>query len=320
MDQAHGFASWLALHFERFVALKRARGARYVVESRRLEAFDRYLNIQAPLPPLQRETLVQYLGTLQDLSPRTQYNVVSVLWAAVTYARDQGARIEVLPARPPKPPRHGPQRQPRIVSQAEAASLLAAARELPPLDGLRAATTATLLGLLYTTGVRIGEALALDVGDLDSHHRLLTVRRGKFGKSRELPLCESTVLALESYLAHPLRRVGTDADAPIFVSGRQRRLAVQTVRPAIEEACRTSGISRPWPRPHDFRHTFTVSRVATWYEQGRDLNVLLPALSTYLGHVSVENTRLYLIANGSLLEHAATRFAHQTRALDEVLS
>ena len=73
-------------------------------------------------------------------------------------------------------------------------------------------------------------------------------------------------------------------------------------------------------RARDKRHTFAVSRVAEWYAEGRDANALLPVLSTYLGHVSVENTRKYLIANGALLEQAAERFERQTSALDEVLS
>ena len=81
-----------------------------------------------------------------------------------------------------------------------------------------------------------------------------------------------------------------------------------------------AGIADPQPRLHDFRHSFAVSRVAGWYAQGRDVNALLPALSTYLGHISVENTRLYLTANGVLLEQAAVQFADLTSALDEVLS
>jgi integrase len=186
------------------------------------------------------------------------------------------------------------------------------------VESLRPATTATLLGLLYTTGLRIGEALALDVGDLDCGNRILTVRKGKFGKSRALPLRESTVEALARYVHHPLRPVGTDASAPLFVSCRRRRLSYPAVSTALCKACLAAGISKPLPRPHDFRHTFAVGRVEAWYTEGRDVNALLPTLSTYLGHVSVENTRLYLIANGTLLEQAAARFAHSIGALDEV--
>lgn len=317
---ARVFNSWLAPYFEGFVALRRASGASYLSQRNLLLAFDRHLDGYAPEPPLLRETLTQYLASLDRLSPRGWDNVVGVVWPAVAYSLRHGAPGEGLAARPPSPSIYWRQRQPRMVSATEAASLLEAARRLPPVNGLRGATMATLLGLLYTTGIRIGEALALDVGDLDCHDRILSVRLGKFGKSRALPLRESTLEALLGYLHHPLRPVGTDGSSPIFVSCRRRRLSYPAVRSAIKKVCLAAQITKPWPRPHDFRHTFAVSRVAAWYAEGRDVNVLLPILSTYLGHVSVENTRLYLTANGVLLEQAAARFSHSTSALDEVQS
>ena len=318
MTRPRTFASWLAPQFESFVALRRASGAGYFSQRNLLLAFDRYLGAHAPEPPLLRETLTRYLASLDRLSPRGRDNVVAVVWPAVAYALRHGACVETLPTRPPKPAAYWRQRQPRILSATEIRSILVAARRLPPVDSLRPATTATLLGLLYTTGIRIGEALALDVGDLDCGDRILTVRRGKFGKSRALPLRESTVEALVRYVHHPLRPVGTDASAPLFVSCRRRRLSYPAVSTALGKACLAAGISKPLPRPHDFRHTFAIGRVEAWYMEGRDVNALLPTLSTYLGHVSVENTRLYLIANGTLLEQAAARFAHHTGALDEV--
>ena len=188
MTRPSEFTSWLAPQFESFVALRRASGAGYVSQRNLLLAFDRYVGGHAPEPPLLQETLVQYLASLDRLSPRGLDNVIAVVWPAVAYALRHGACIETLPARPPKPTSYWRQRQPRILSAIEIGSLLASARRLPPVDSLRPATTATLLGLLYTTGLRIGEALALDVGDLDRSDRILTVRKGKFGKSRALPL------------------------------------------------------------------------------------------------------------------------------------
>ncbi len=320
MTRSHAFISWLAPHFERFVALRRANGAGYVLQRKLLLCFDRHVDAHAPEPPLLRESLTQYLASLERLSPRGRDNVVGVVWPALAYAQRHDACIEALPTRPPKASRFWRQRQPRIITTPEIQSLLAAARELPWQSTLRPATAATLLGLLYTTGIRIAEALALDIGDLDPKDRILTIRRGKFGKSRALPLRESTVEAWVRYVEHPLRPLGTKASAPVFVSGQRRRLSDSSVRPTLYSACRLAGIAKPWPRPHDFRHTFAVSRVAAWYAQGRDVNALLPVLSTYLGHVSVENTRHYLSANGALLEQAAARFEHQTCALDEVLS
>jgi len=318
MTRPRAFTSWLAPQFEGFVALRRASGAGYVTQRKLLLAFDRYVGAHAPEPPLLRETLIQYLASLDHLSPRRLDSVIGVVWLAMAYALRHGACVETLPARPPRPAAYWRQRQPRILSTTEVRGILAAARQLPPADSLRPATAATLLGLLYTTGMRVGEALALDVSDLACGDRILTVRRGKFGKSRALPLRESTVEALLRYLHHPLRPVGTDASAPLFVSCRRRRLSYPAAWTALSKACCAAGISKPFPRPHDFRHIFAIGRVEAWYAEGRDVNALLPTLSTYLGHVSVENTRRYLIANGMLLEQAAARFADKTCALDEV--
>ncbi len=317
MSRLRSFCSWLAPHFERFVALKRASGASYVAQENLLLAFDRYVCAKTPEPPLRVEAVIHYLASLA-CSPRAQDNVVSVVWQSLSFARRHDGRVEALPERPPKPPRYYRQRQPRIVSAEEVGELLVAARQMPPLNILRPATMATLIGLLYATGIRIGEALALNIADLDPRESLLTVVRGKFGKSRVLPLRESTSSALVHYIEEPRRPIGTRATAPIFVSSLKRRLAQPTASGALKAVCQGAEISKPWPRPHDFRHTFAISRVAAWYTEGRNLESLLPILSTYLGHSSVENTRLYLTANGALLEQASARFAHQTRILDEV--
>lgn len=320
MNTPRKFVSWLAPYFERFVALRRATGAKYASQARLLLAFDRYLKAHAPAAPLRCETLVQYLDSLERLSPRGRDNVVGVVWPAVAYALRHEAPGEGLPERPPSAPAFFRQRQPRFVTATEAARLMAAARQLPPPGGLRSATIATLFGLLYTTGIRIGEALGLDLGDVDWHDQLLTIRDGKFGKTRILPLRRSTLEALLRYVEHPRRRVSTARSSPLFVSSRHRRLSYPAVRAALQSVVLNAATPRPWPRPHDFRHSFAIGRVVACYAEGRDVNTLLPALSTYLGHVSIENTRLYLTANGVVLEQGAARFAHHTRSLDEVPS
>lgn len=108
-------------------------------------------------------------------------------------------------------------------------------------------------------------------------------------------------------------------DAPVFESELHRRLSHPAAGTLFARACANAGIAGR-VRLHDLRHTFAVQRVATWYSTGCDLHALLPALSTYLGHVSVENTRTYLRVNGLLLEAACRRFEARTAGLDEVLS
>lgn len=310
------FTSWLAEHFERFITLKRAGGAIYGSQHNLLLAFDRYLVQYAAEPPLERDTLLRYLA-LSEKTPRARDNVVSVLWQALAYARHRGARVERLPERPPKAPAYWRRRQPRIVSSEEMKRWLRAAHDLPPLGGWRAVSIVTLLGLLWVTGMRIGEALALHVDALDRAHGILTVVRGKFGKSRTLPLRPSSLQALARYIDHPLRPIQATAASPIFVSTRRRRLSRAAAQAGIDTAARAAAISPPRPQPHDLRHTFAVSRLAACYADGRDPQVLLPILSTYLGHGSIEATRQYLLANGSILEQAARRFSAYTRIEDE---
>jgi integrase len=317
MSRPPQLRSWLAPYFERFVALRRAAGAGYDSQVLLLEAFDRFLRDCVPKPPLGRQQLLGYVERLARLCDRARNNAVCVVWQALTYAILHGASVEPLPSRPrPAPPRLRV-RPPRLVTVDEILAILQACRRLSPLDGLRPVTTATLIGLLWTTGMRIGEALSLDVGDLEPTEHLLTIRRGKFGKTRVLPLRQSTTEALGSYLHNSKRPTAAVASSPLFVSLRRRRLSYPAVNASFHAAVSAAGIPQDRaPRLHDIRHSFAVHRVANWYAQGRDVQKLLPVLSTYLGHVSVEHTRCYLQANGVLLEHASRLFEARTVRLD----
>jgi integrase len=263
------YRSWLAPYFRGFIRLKAALGIRYRTERRLLGQFDRYLIAHAPRPPLRCATLAAYSTSFGAILERSRDNLIRIAWMAVAYAQRHGAAIEAIPPRPPPAPRGLRQREPRILSTAEMLAILAAARSLPPTGCLRAATCSTLTGLLYTTGMRIGEALALDVADLDKRNRLITVRDGKFGKTRVLPLRPSTVAALGRYLRHPRRKVRTSPSAPFFVSSHRVRLFSTTFLHSFRQACLAAGIREPRPRVHDLRHTFAVERVVQcWRSPG----------------------------------------------------
>lgn len=317
MRQSKGLRSWLAPCLRAFMTLKRAVGCDYRSQEKILLEFDRHVHEHVKAP-LSSAALMDYLKAKSHLMPRSRDNVVAVLWQALAHAKRHGAPVMDLPPRPPKPAIHVCRRQPRILTEAEFGVLLSTAARLTPADSYRPITTTTILGLLWTTGLRIGEALALDVGDLDIHDRLLTVRAGKFGKTRVLPLRDSTAAALDRYVHHPLRQERTSCSAPLFISQRGKRLCVVSFHGTYKKAWAMAALPGPRPHIHDLRHAFAVRRVAHWYAAGWDANAQLPALSTYLGHVSVENTRLYLVANGALLEAASARFARGTAALDEV--
>jgi integrase len=175
----------------------------------------------------------------------------------------------------------------------------------------RVATYRTLIGLLAVTGMRVGEPLALDRADFDSINGLLTVRKSKFGKSRELPLHPSTVDALRNYLRRgdrPRSRASTPA---LLVSTAGARLLYTNVQCTFHRLVSRAGLTPRStscrPRLHDLRHSFAVRTVLDGYRGAGDPEARLALLSTYLGHVAPGNTYWYLSAAPELLELAAGR-------------
>lgn len=313
------FSSWLAPHLGQHLALKRACGFDYRVQANILARFDRHLVEQRARRPLSSRLLQDYLATLSRLCPRTRDLNVSVVWQALGHASRQGAPIERLPARPRSTPSSFRWREPFVLSPSQAQRLFAATRKLTIDLPFVQATHTCLLGLLYTTGLRIGEALKLDVGDLDRGGQTLFVRAGKFKKDRLLPLPASNVTALACYLDDPLRPVASEPDAPFFVSRQRGRLSYIAAREMLLRAARIAGFEAETDhriRPHDLRHTFAVHRVLAWYREGRDVNVLLPALSAYMGHVSPAHTYTYLRAAELLYGEVTRRFE---RAANEAI-
>lgn len=207
---------------------------------------------------------------------------------------------------------------PYIYTEAEIAALLAAARQLKPQ--LRAARHETLIGLLAITGMRPGEALALDRTDVDLRHGAVHVRAGKQKKQREVPLHQSTISALREYARQRDAHFPTPTTPAFFISARGRRLARSELNQTFTKLVREVGLegrgARARPRPHDLRHAFAVRTLLDWYRAGEDIDRRMPLLSTYLGHVDPASTYWYLEAVPELLELISRRLEQ----LPEVLS
>jgi integrase/recombinase XerD len=200
---------------------------------------------------------------------------------------------------------------PYLYSGEEIAALMAAAGTIR--TPFRAATYQILIGLLAATGMRVGEAIALDRGDLDAGQGLLTIRNGKFGNSRQLPLHPSAVQALAGY-AQLRDSAHRRPAAPAFLlSATGTRLIYNNVHFTFHELVKATGL-RPRsaacrPRIHDLRHTFAVTTLTRWYADGGDVAARLPLLSTWLGHTVPAGTYWYLTGTAELLTLAAGRLA-----------
>lgn len=199
-------------------------------------------------------------------------------------------------------------RHPYLYSDEQIKALLAAAGALSP--PALAATMSTLIGLLAVSGMRVGETIALDAGDLDTDRQLLRVT-GKYGKRRLVPLHPTIVDALTGHLA------GRPADGPLLVGVRGNRLNANTAGAAfrrLAQECRLE--ARPGcgaPRLHDFRHSFAVHSLTEAQRSGSDVDARVAVLADYLGHVDPACTYWYLEASPQLMAAVSERVAASFR-------
>jgi integrase len=205
---------------------------------------------------------------------------------------------------------------PHVYREQEIVELLAAARQIGPQGGLRATVMETLFGLMACTGLRISEALGLQEADVDLKTGVLTIRQGKFGKSRLVPLHPSTVEALARYRTQRSRHVLVAPDGPFFVATRGKLMGKpmsdHQAHRVFDQLRKQLGWvdrgSHGRPRVHDLRHSFAVRRLVLWHENGEDISQRMLALSTYLGHVKVSNTYWYLTGVPELMGLVGQRF------------
>jgi integrase len=205
---------------------------------------------------------------------------------------------------------------PFLFSEEQLQALMRAAQQAGPQGSLRPYTLSTLVGLLASTGLRVGEAIRLTMSDvkLESEPPCLHIQQSKFHKSRLVPVHASTAEQLRHYMAmrHHLR-YDTWSDA-FLVSEKGEALSYDALAHWFTRLCRQLGIE---PRPggrrptlHALRHAFAIERIRRWHQEGADVQALLPHLSVYLGHICPENTYWYLSATPELLTAAAARFQH----------
>ena len=162
--------------------------------------------------------------------------------------------------------------------------------------------------------MRVGEACALDRDNVDLEEGLLTIRAGKLGKARQVPLHPAAIAALRDYDQRRDLLCPAPSSPALFINTRGNRLPARRAPESFAQIREIAGI-RPAPggrnpRLHDLRHTFCITALLAWYRAGVDVRAQLPQLSTYLGHVDPVSTYWYLQATPELMSLAADRLDH----------
>lgn len=284
-----------------YLLIRRRLGFELRADGRLLEGFVDFAE-RAGARHITTELALAWARQPQDAHPHRWRQRLGMVRAFARYVAtiDPASEVpaeDLLPATRQRVP-------PYIYSQGEIAALMRAARALKP--PLRAATFETLIGLMATTGLRLGEALGLDRRDVDLDDGALHVRAAKQSKQREVPLHPTTTDALREYARWRDRRWPRPKTAAFFVSQKGQRLSHDAVHGTFPKLIREVGLDgsgyRGRPRPHDLRHAFAVRTLLGWYRTGEEVDRNLPLLSTFLGHVHPSDTYWYLQAVPELLQ------------------
>lgn len=294
-----------------YVSYRQAAGADFRPTARLLDQFCRAVGPDVPIADL---GAAQVRAFVDGHGPVTRYwhRKHSALRGFYRYALSHRLVAHVpLSATVATPPAFVPY----LFTREEVRRLLQATTAYRTTRGhLLPHTLRALLLLLYGAGLRQGEALHLTLADVDLTAALLTIRDTKFYKTRLVPLGPDLCRALRQYAQRRQDGAASCGDPSAFlVDGQGRPLKAGTVRRAFARVRRSARIirtdgARYQPRLHDLRHAFAGHRLTAWYRAGADVQRLLPQLSTYLGHLTVASTQVYLTMTPELLREACLRF------------
>lgn len=283
----------------RYLELHRALGFKYKLQSYLLRHFAAFAGTRGEAY-VRAETVIAW-ATGAPSAPQRRKRLLVVRQFSVTMQAED-PRYELPPA-----DAFGrcerKRRIPHIYSPDEIRSLLRAAAELTPKDSIHAITYVTLFALLVSTGLRISEALALQLDDITPDG--LVIRETKFRKNRLVPLHSTSRAGLDRYIA--IRTRMDTIDHSLLISLRHSSLSYVDANRVFLRLMRSIGLrgapGSPGPTLHDMRHTFAVRSLEACIGRDEEVARHILALSTYLGHAHPSDTYWYLQATPKIMEN-----------------
>lgn len=308
MKSRINFASSLADRMVDFVTFKRMQGYDYTSRIECLKRFDAFLSENGCSDSLLHpEDMQRYCAETTGLNAVTRTNLHSSVRQFSLYLHAIEPQSAVLPKhmqpRKPHPIRFYP------LSESQVGALMAATDTLTPKNGIWPHCMRFLIGLLYSTGLRIGEALAMTLQDVDTKNSTLFVRWGKFHKERIVLMSPSTLNAMAAWLERREHYAGSEASAPLFIARWNKSPSYEQASCAFRCLRKHCGFDGdPPPRFHDLRHNYACRRIALWREANENVNALLPVLANAMGHVDFLATQVYVHIDAGDLQQASAKF------------
>ncbi len=293
------FHSVFAPSIYHYLALKEAIGEKITSPGNILRQFDRYcLSINLQEARLTSELAENWFLTKADDKQSTKSHRISALWCFARHFSAEGGEVTWKP----NIGYAGRQNRyvPYIYTKAEVKNIFAAADAMPKTYGKSRFNIVfpAVIRILYGCGLRISEALALMVKDVDLESGFIFVRAGKFGKDRKIPISESLLQYLREYYMNNVDFIGVASNGWFFPNAKNECYSQRTVYDKFRQILWIAGIAHQGkgkgPRVHDLRHTFAVHALQQNVEQGKDIYTSLTGLMVYLGHGKITSTEYYL--------------------------
>lgn len=302
----------LRARLDEYLMMRRALGFQLNDVERQVGLFCTWLEARGQTTTFTVDEAVAWARLNPDAHPSWWSTRLSLVRRFAGYLNANDVDVPVIPAGLLQARK--PRAVPFIYSQDDLDALLGACGRVFS-DERIAATMRIAIGLLAATGLRIGEALNLRVGDIDHVNDLLVIKAAKSGE-RLVPIHPTTTAALIDYIALPERAAThPDPDGPVFVTANGTGyvyVSFQAMFRRVGEAAGLTPRGRARPRLHDLRHTFATAHMTAAYAHHGDPDRVLSLLATWLGHSDAAHTYWYLSATGELMALAAGRLEPNT--------
>jgi integrase/recombinase XerD len=297
-------------YVKEYLAMRRAFGFQLSREGEQLKRFARYADRFERGKPLTVDMALRWAQSYSTGRQPGAARQMMILRSFATYLKMHEPLTEIPPRQIFRSTHGRP--IPHIYSDQEIRELCDAATSLRSCGVLRARSFQTYVSLLACTGMRPPEPLRLTREDVDLQSHIITVRRTKFAKSRIVVLHPTAAEALEEYSQFRDRCLPRPQSPAFFLCDDGRAFSFRLASWAFSKLRRQLGwAGRPGGRPprlYDLRHTFVCRRLLAWHQDGVDVHVGLPSLSTYLGHIKVSDTYWYMTAIPDLMNTISDRF------------
>ena len=289
-----------------YIAHRRKMGYAMILPAKQLCHFARFADRVAPGKPLTTNLALRWATSRPGLR-RTHAAWLSIARCFARYCAALDPRTEV-----PGAFLLGPMSQrlrPHIFTNEQTRCLLVRSRALTKrYSPLHPLTYETMIALLACTGLRPGEALRLQLDDLDVDSGALRIAPCKFSSVRVLPLHPTTVRALQRYRKARMRLFPRGGHLFVGATGNpllQRK--AEKIFARLAGGIVSNG-QRPAVRLLDFRHTFASRWISDWSRQSKPVSHHLLLLARYLGHQDFSSTWWYISSDPASLRAASHSF------------